>query len=89
MLAFTSVYFLESGLFNGLQSISLKFFLDLVRVYDLELSSPHPRHHPASALSSTIAKLSFVFSFLQANSLNLVFPTLRFIAAPLRRRSLQ
>jgi hypothetical protein len=26
VLAFTSVYFLVSGLFNGLQAISLKFF---------------------------------------------------------------
>ena len=31
-LAFTSAYFLESGLFNGLQPIQIKFFLDLQRV---------------------------------------------------------
>jgi hypothetical protein len=67
MLAFKSVYFLESGLFNGLQPISLNFFLDLERVHDLELSFIHSRHQHASAPSSTTAKSSFYFVFLQSS----------------------
>jgi hypothetical protein len=66
MLAFTSVYVLEAGLFNGLQPVSLNFFLDLDRVHDLELSSLHSRHQHASAPSSAIAKPSLDFVFLQA-----------------------
>jgi len=47
MLAFTSVYVFESGLFNRLQAMSLKIFPDFERVRDLELSSLHPRHPQA------------------------------------------
>jgi hypothetical protein len=48
-------------------------------VHDLELSSVHPRHQHASAQSSTIAKPSLDFVFLQGICYVLGFPDTRLL----------
>jgi hypothetical protein len=54
LLSFTSVYFFESGLFNGLQPIQIKNFFPLWRLA-LQVAHPLPRPSAGGDIRSRIA----------------------------------
>jgi hypothetical protein len=63
MLAFTSVYFFESGLFNRLRSIRIKIFRPLVSGYVQPQLRRHEKPAPPSFLRPIAIVIPWILNF--------------------------